>query len=86
MPHTITACPNCGSDELYMSQAASAGSDGPVLLPGLGGWFSHAQFQVVACGDCGLTRYFIDPEVLPQLRESRKWNRCEAVSPIPHND
>jgi hypothetical protein len=82
MPHTITACPNCGSNDLYMTRANSCGSDGPNLLPGLGGWFSSAQFQVVACADCGLTRYFIEPEALAKLRESSRWNRCD---PYPAN-
>lgn len=79
MPHTITACRNCGSNELYTTNAHATGPYGPNLLPHLGGWFRNAKFELIACGACGETRFFIDPESLAKLPDS-KWTRCDSSS------
>jgi predicted nucleic-acid-binding Zn-ribbon protein len=72
----ISACPNCGGNDLYRNHDVHArGSYGPNLLPGLGGFFSFPKFTVVLCATCGLTRFFAKPETLKELPESRKWLR-----------
>lgn len=69
-----TPCPHCGGNTLYRSQeVAAAGSHGPDLLPGLGRLFRGAKFVIVVCRDCGLTRFFAQPEARARLKESKKW-------------
>lgn len=76
MPDTITPCPNCGGNELYTTQVHSAGGYGPQLLPGLGGFFWSAYFDLVACGGCGLIRFFASADAKEKLAASSKWTRC----------
>ncbi|MGE3313939.1 MAG: hypothetical protein AB7O26_02405 [Planctomycetaceae bacterium] len=61
-----------------MTQTASAGHYGPALLPGLGGWWSAADFSVVVCGGCGLTRFFASLAALEKLPGSDRWIRYDA--------
>jgi predicted nucleic-acid-binding Zn-ribbon protein len=69
-------CPNCEGSTLYASQEVSAGGGhAPNYLPGLGGFFSAAEFRLVTCKDCGLTRFFAEPSALAKLAESKKWIR-----------
>jgi predicted nucleic-acid-binding Zn-ribbon protein len=69
-----TPCPHCGGNTLYRSrEVRAAGSDGLDLLPGLGKLFSGAKFVLVVCRDCGLTRFFAQPEARSRLKESKKW-------------
>ena len=60
---------------LYHNTVKSAGPYGPVLLPGLGGFLNFAQFKVVVCGDCGLTRFYAEPDALAKLPGAKKWSR-----------
>ncbi len=66
-------CPECGSENLRRTAIASGGPYGPSLLPGLGGFFQTPQFQVVLCGDCGLTRFYADSNALAKLSRSGRW-------------
>ena len=69
-------CPNCGGSNLYQSQEVSAGTgDFLNFLPGLGRFFSGAKFHLIACKDCGLTRFFAEPEALAKLAQSKKWTQ-----------
>ena len=53
------SCLSCNGVNLYESvsgvTASRAASTGRTLLPGLGGFFSSAEFEVIVCGDCGFT-------------------------------
>jgi hypothetical protein len=69
-------CPNCGGENLYLSEPVSSGTGyAPNYLPGLGGFLSYAQFSVVACADCGLARFFADPEAAAKLGRSDRWRK-----------
>lgn len=71
----IANCPECGCGELYTR------AKGPALLREL----PIARFNVVVCGDCGLTRMFarrIDIQAL----KTRHWVRvAEPVPPLGLN-
>jgi predicted nucleic-acid-binding Zn-ribbon protein len=61
---------------LYSSNEVSAGGGyAPNYLPGLGSFLSSAKFTVIACKDCGLTRFFASEEALGKLSDSGKWRK-----------
>ena len=66
-------CPECSSENLRVTFTKSGGPYGPLFLPGLGSFLAPAQFRVVLCGDCGLTRFFAEPTALAKLAKSRAW-------------
>lgn len=69
-------CPECGNSNLYSSAGVSAGGGyAPNYLPGLGSFLSSAKFAVVACKDCGLTRFFASSEARAKLHQSDKWRK-----------
>ena len=68
-------CPNCNGTELYKRRLSSGSGHGPYLLAGLGGFFHFAEFDVVVCADCGLTRLFAEPEARENVRSSTDWKR-----------
>jgi len=71
-----STCPECGQSNLYCSVEVSAGGGyAPNYLPGLGSFLSAAKFRVVACQDCGLTRFFASKEALGRLSSSSKWHK-----------
>ena len=70
----VAPCPECGSKTLYRGPETSAGGGhAPNYLPGLGKFLSTARFVLVVCRDCGLTRFFAQPEARAKLKESGKW-------------
>ncbi len=74
----VSPCPNCSGDNLYRSKPVSAGGGyAPNYLPDLGGFWVAAKFDVVVCGDCGLTRLFASHEALQKLPLSNRWKRIE---------
>lgn len=69
-----TPCPHCGGTTLYRSQEVGAGgSHGPDFLPGLGRFLFPARLVLVVCRDCGLLRFFAQPEARKKLRDAKKW-------------
>jgi predicted nucleic-acid-binding Zn-ribbon protein len=69
-------CPNCGGANLYRSEQVSSGTGyAPNYLPGLGGFLHYAQFVLVACADCGLTRFFADQEAAGKIPQSDRWKK-----------
>lgn len=68
-------CHSCGGDQLYSTVANAAGGCGPDLLPGLGGFFLGATFQVVVCRSCGLTQFFASKAALDKLERSSEWRK-----------
>jgi DNA-directed RNA polymerase subunit RPC12/RpoP len=74
MDAAVGPCPNCGGRTLYRGpETSSGGGHGPRFLPGLGGFFREAKFNLVVCRDCGLTRFFVSPEARAKLKESSRW-------------
>ena len=73
-PRDPRACPGCGGQSLHQTTTASAGPYGPALLPGLGRFFHTAEFNVVVCADCGLTRFYAEPAARAKLRTSNRWH------------
>jgi predicted nucleic-acid-binding Zn-ribbon protein len=70
----VAPCPNCGGRTLFQGPATSSGGGhAPNYLPGLGRFLVSAKFVLVICRDCGLTRFFAQPEARQKLRESGKW-------------
>jgi len=70
----VAPCPNCRGTTLYRGPAVSAGGGhAPNYLAGLGRFLVSARFVLVVCRDCGLTRFFAQPEARAKLKESRKW-------------
>ena len=69
---TLAPCPNCRGNTLYESPEIGSGGD-PNWLPGLGGFIRQPKFVLVVCRDCGLTRFFAQPEARAKLKDSRKW-------------
>ena len=70
----ITPCPECGGRTLFRGPATSSGGGhAPNYLPGLGQFLFSARFVLVVCRDCGLTRFFAQPEARAKLKESGKW-------------
>ena len=70
----VAPCPNCGGRTLYQGPATSSGGGhAPNYLPGLGRFLFSARFVLVVCRDCGLARFFAQPEARARLKESGKW-------------
>ena len=70
----VSPCPDCGSRTLYRGPATSSGGGhAPNYLPGLGRFLVSARFVLVVCRDCGLTRFFAQPEARAKLKESVRW-------------
>jgi DNA-directed RNA polymerase subunit RPC12/RpoP len=71
----VPPCPDCGSRTLYRGPATSSGGGhAPDYLPGLGtSWFRSARLVLVVCRDCGLTRFYAQPEARRKLGASGKW-------------
>jgi predicted nucleic-acid-binding Zn-ribbon protein len=67
-------CPNCGGESLYRSKTVMV-DPGMNFLAGLGGFLRYAQFVAVACSDCGLVRFFADPEATGKLPKSKHWRK-----------
>ena len=67
-------CPECGGST-YCHTSYKAGAYGPYFLPGLGGFLRMASFKIVVCGDCGLTRFYTEPDAVAKLPRSRQWSR-----------
>ena len=71
---SVTPCPNCRGTTQYRGPAVSAGGGyAPNCLSELGRFLVSAKFVLVVCRDCGLTRFFAQPEARAKLKESRKW-------------
>jgi hypothetical protein len=67
-------CAVCGERSLYVRKNVASGTfEGPTLLPGLGGWFSYATFNVVVCATCGHTQFFASEEARRKLSDSGWW-------------
>jgi hypothetical protein len=75
-------CSECGSENLFFTMTRSGGPYGPAFLPGLGSFLTPAQFEVVICGDCGLTRFFAEPSALSKLAKSRAWRRVHQEETV----
>lgn len=73
-------CPECGGAALYSSDALSAGLYGPALLPGLGSFLTPADFEVIVCADCGLTRFYADPAARLNVRSRRGWRALKETN------
>ena len=68
-------CPECDGATLFTTTTSSGGPYGPFLLPSLGGFLNSAKFRVVVCQDCGLTRFYAQPEALKKISEASQWQR-----------
>ncbi len=68
-------CPECGGATYVHTSTSAGGVHGPYFLPGLGGFLSMARFKVVVCGDCGLTRFYAEPNAVAKLPRARRWAR-----------
>ena len=74
----VSPCPNCGGRELYGTKASAGGGHAPNYLPGLGGFWMTAKFELVLCRDCGLTRFFASRDAMEKVANSKKWKRMDG--------
>ena len=71
-----STCPECEGTRIYSHGGISSGGGyAPNYLPGLGGFFSSSKFTVRVCADCGLTRFYADPDARSKIREHKDWRR-----------
>ena len=68
-------CPECGGATYCYTSANAGGGHGPYFLPGLGGFLRMARFKIVVCGDCGLTRFYAEPDAVAKLPRAKQWER-----------
>ena len=73
MNPTSQKCPECGKSNVYANRAINSAAS--YLLPHLGGFLHFAKFEVLVCGDCGLTRFYTDPKARAKLPTARSWSR-----------
>ncbi len=71
---SVASCPNCGNSDLRTTNVKAVGGYGPNLLPGAGGFFRPASFNVVVCCNCGLARFFVTPEEMEKIANSALWD------------
>lgn len=72
------ACPECGERNLHRTTMAGGGQAAYSILPGLGGLFVQAGWEVVVCGDCGLIRLYADSAALDKLKTTNRWCRVSV--------
>ncbi len=73
----INTCRKCGSAELFTTQVNANVAEGPNLLP-IGFW-EYPTYQIVICGDCGLTDWFVSRKHLKAVK--RKLKRVNPLNP-----
>jgi predicted nucleic-acid-binding Zn-ribbon protein len=78
MPNLLSSCPCCEGNELYTHTIDSDGYLGPNLLPGLGGLWRNPKFNIVVCQECGHTQFFVDPQSLDKLPNTKGWRRISS--------
>ena len=61
------ACTNCSANEFYTAEINGGGGLSPDLLPV--GFFHGSRYQIVVCGDCGHTRWFVPKEFLRLVKD-----------------
>ncbi len=71
----MTPCPHCHSDRVFKSEkVVDTTTIGGELLPKLASsTFSSAKMRAVVCADCGLLRYFVEPDARQTLDASKHW-------------
>lgn len=69
-------CPECDGPNVFHTETNSGSGYGPVLLPGLGGFLRMARFRVVVFADCGLTRFYAEPDARAKLPRKNAWRRA----------
>ncbi|SFV00331.1 zinc ribbon domain-containing protein [Pseudoduganella namucuonensis] len=57
-------CRNCGNSEFFTKEVSA---DGAAMLPI--GALHGPKYQIVVCGSCGLTEWFVPSRFLPLVRE-----------------
>ena len=74
-PRDPRTCPECAGHSLYQTTTRSGGGYGPILLPGLGRFLRMADFHVIVCADCGLTRFYAEQDARAQLLAAKRWTQ-----------
>jgi predicted nucleic-acid-binding Zn-ribbon protein len=68
-------CPECERQNVFATISNSGAGYGPMFLPGLGGFLRMAKFEVLVCADCGLTRFYAEPDARTKLSGAKGWSR-----------
>lgn len=85
----LQVCPECHGRELYRRRGVPSGAtvaaspwavtltgrEHVELLPGLGTLTSFPTFDVVVCGQCGLTRLYAEVAACQRLPGADGWER-----------
>jgi len=72
MKHT-RRCSECGSTDIRTTTVWSGGGHSPDLLPGAHPWLLSGRIEIYICAVCGYFQYFVPPEYLAKVRESKKF-------------
>ena len=67
------SCPECGGATYAHTSVYGGSGHGPYFLPGLGGFLRMARFKIVVCGDCGLMRFYAEPDAVAKLPQAKQW-------------
>ena len=86
-----TSCTHCSSHELYARRVSAKEGSGPSFLAGLGASFHDADFDVVVCGKCGLTQFFLDLPARRDIETHPDWRSidvrfCQSTDPSAQQD
>lgn len=74
-------CTECKSSEIYVAETISGGGHGPHLLPGTS-WFvaKMAKFNVFVCGNCGFVKFFVKPQDLEKVKNSKSFKLVSSLN------
>lgn len=78
-------CPSCQSEEIFTQEVAARGRYGPDFLPGVGGFWKPAHFEVYVCGACGYTQFFVPQKLLERVRKKFFRPGASKVEPNPYD-
>lgn len=78
-------CPSCQSEEIFTQEVAARGRYGPDFLPGVGGFWKPAHFEVYVCGACGYTQFFVPQKLLERVRKKFFRPGVSKVDPNPYD-
>jgi hypothetical protein len=68
-------CNECGGSDIRMTEVPAGGGHAPDLLPGTHPWWKSGRLEVYVCCSCGFFQYFVPEEALPEVRESKEFER-----------
>lgn len=78
-------CPSCQSHDIFTQDVAARGRYGPDFLPGVGGFWKPAHFEVYVCGACGYTQFYVPQKLLERVQKKFFRLGASKVDPNPYD-